>query len=492
MATASEVWDDLIALLQDRISDYTFYHEYWMGEQALAVDTSEFRSRFGNMFAGFRDNLARPVIESAEGRVRIREFGDGTGLGEDALALWRRNRMKVESRWVHTEAMVKGDAFVIVLPKENDDAGIWPQISESCAVLYSEIDPRDKVAAIKWWVEDFLPEGTSTSQFYVRINLYFDDRIERFISTSQSETLIDDLSKYREYDDEGESVTRHQVGEVPMFQFAPGYDLTAARGRSDLADATGLVDSVNKTFLDMLVSSEYTAAPQRWATGVEIPLDPQTGEPVQTYRSGADRLWTAPSDDARFGQFTPGDLSNYGHAIDTLVDHLAFTTRTPAYSLMKEVQYPSGEALRSAEGPLRSRVSDHQDAFGSVWVDILVAALGLDGITVEEEDRPDIDPSWIPVNAPFATAELLAELKVKGEVLGVPEEMLWREAGYTAEEIDDMKAMREDEATLGVDALASAQTEAILGTAPAADTDQGGLLTSTESVAAEDPTQAPQ
>jgi hypothetical protein len=189
---------------------------------------------------------------------------------------------------------------------------------------------------------------------------------------------------------------------------------------------------------------------------------------MQTYRSGADRLWTAPSEAARFGQFTPGDLSNYSSAVDTLVEHLSFVTRTPSYSLMKEVQYPSGEALRSAEAPLRSRVSDHQDAFGQIWIEIMAAALGLDGVDVDVEDHIELEPNWLPVNAPYATAELLAELKVKGEVLGVPEEMLWREAGYTAEMIAEMKEMREEESVLGVDALAGAQAEAIAGGTPVA------------------------
>jgi len=394
------------------------------------------------------------------------------------MEVWRRNKMRVESRWIHTEAMVKGDAFVIVLPDTEGDAGIYPQISEQCAILYDEIDPREKVVALKWWID----YHADTEKSWVRANLYFDDRIERYITQAERDVFEEDFDKYIEYTEEGEFSTAHKVGEVPMFQFSPGYDLTAGLGRSDLADATGLIDTINKTLLDMLVSSEYTAAPQRWATGVEVPLDPQTGEPMQTYRSGADRLWTAPSEDARFGQFTPGDLSNYSSAVDTLVEHLSFVTRTPSYSLMKEVQYPSGEALRSAEAPLRSRVSDHQDAFGQVWIEIMAAALFLDGVEVELEDQVELEPDWLPVNAPYATAELLAELKVKGEVLGVPEEMLWREAGYTAEDIAEMKDMREEESTLGVDALATAQAEAIAGGTPVAEgglpaeTDEGGLI----------------
>lgn len=469
-----DLWRVVWNLFQDRADEYENFYQFFNGEQDLPVDSLEFKSRFGAFFKNFRDNLARPIIESAESRVRIIEFGDGTGIAADAETIWRRNKMKAESKRVHTEAMVKGDAFVIVLPREDGKSGIYPQVSETCAIVWNDVDPRVKDVAIKWWVEDFYPHPSSTPQPFVRINFYFADRIERYRSTASDETLTEDWTKYEVYTDEGAWKTRHKVKQVPMFQFSPSYNMNLARGRSDLADATSLVDGINKTILDMMTASEFTAAPQRWATGVEIPLDPQTGEPVESYTSGADRLWTAPSDGARFGQFASGDLSAYKDAVGVLVDHLAFVTRTPVYALMREVNYPSGESLKSAEAPLRSRVADHQDDFGEVWPEVLAAALLIDKITVQEEDLPDLYPHWLPVNAPFATREFLEEIKVKAEVAGIPEEMLWRELNYTAAQIDEMKTMREDQANLGLDAAANVQNEALLaGGAPVI---EGGVV----------------
>ena len=469
----ADLWRVVWNLFEDRSDEYQTYYEFFNGEQDLPVDSLEFKSRFGAFFKNFRDNLARPIIESAESRVRIIEFGDGTGIAEDAEIVWRRNKMKSESKRVHTEAMVKGDSFVIVLPREDDKAGIYPQISETCVIVWNDIDPRVKDVGVKWWVEDFYPHPSSTPQPFVRINFYFDNRIERYRSTASGESLTEDWDKYEVYTDEGRWKTSHKVKQVPMFQFSPSYNMNLARGRSDLADATSLVDGINKTILDMMTASEFTAAPQRWATGVEIPLDPQTGEPQESYTSGADRLWTAPSDGAKFGQFAAGDLSAYKDAVGVLVDHLAFVTRTPVYALMREVNYPSGESLKSAEAPLRSRVGDHQDDFGEVWPEVMAAALLIDGITVDEEDLVDLEPRWLPVNAPFATREFLEEIKVKAEVAGIPEEMLWMELGYTAKQIELMKKMREEQALLGVDAAANVQTEAILGGAP---TVEGGIV----------------
>lgn len=450
MAEAVEVWADLADTIKARAAQYQEYYDYWVGENELPIKMEEFQSRFGVYFSRFRDNLTRPIIQTAESRIRIKQFGDGQGVAEDAWELWIDNGLDVESRWVHVDAMVKSDSAVMVVKDADDEVKIYPQLIEQIAILYDEYDPREKLAAMKYWIID----ETGNNDYRVRVNLYFQDRIERYISTGRRGSLsnkFEDYEPYEEVTEQGElvpAVEDHDIGEVPLFEFSANYDMNTAQGRSDLADALALIDAVNKTLLDMLVASEYTAAPQRWATGVEIPLDPKTGEPMKTYTSGADRLWTAPSGDARFGQFQAGELKAYTDGIETIVDHLAFITRTPQYALYKMSNFPSGESLKVVEMGLRSRVTDHQDEFGRTWADVMIAAFRAMG---EEVTRTEVRPVFTPANHPFTTAEFLEELKVKAEVLGIPEEQLWHEAGYSQPEIDRMLDMREAEAEIGVD-----------------------------------------
>ena len=454
---ATDVWADLVAIVHERAPEYTLREEYYTGAQALAIDPAELRSRFGQTFADFRDNLAKPIVEAAEGRVRIQDFGDGRGLGVDAGLVWENNNMLVESTWIHREALVKGDSFVIVLPQEDDSAGIWPQISESMALLWNDIYPRQKDAALKWWTEE-ITDSQGTERTFVRANLYFEDRIERYIARKEGSVLEDDFSKYMEWDDP----TRHDVGEVPVFAFSPNYLLSTAGGVSDLEDAMPLIDMINKTFLDMAVASEFTSAPQRWATGVEVPLDPKTGEPKSLFKAGGDTVWTTSNDGGKFGQFQAGSIAGFKDAIDLLVEHLAVVSRTPLYYLQAQPNWPSGETLRSIEAALRQRVQDHQDAFTGVWTAIMAASLRLQGLDVADQELSEVTPTWLPPNAPFATREHLEELKVHVEVLGIPEEMAWRKAGYTQQEIEEMLAMREEQASVGVDVAAELQANAIL------------------------------
>ncbi len=459
---AADVWDSLIAKVQDQ-QRYTTLEEYFKGEQELALDPTELNSKFGKVFATFRDNLARPIIEAADGRVRIVDFGNGEGLGADADAAWLRNNMNEESKWVHKEAMIKGDGYVIVLPDQDGKGGIYPQISEQIAVLPNDVYPRLTDAAVKWWVESIQYDDKPEPEDFIRVNLYFEDRIERYIALKAGQTLDADFAAYAAYSDaETDAVSKHDVGEVPVYQFSPNYLLSDGAGVSDLEDALPMLDLINKTFIDMAVASEFTAAPQRWATGVEIPVDPKTGKPKSTFKAGGDTVWTAANDAASFGQFQAGSMSGFKEAMVVLLEQLAVVSRTPMYYLMSPANWPTGEMLKSSEGALRQRVQDHQEAFGPVWVQVLAAVLTLDKITVEPEQRLQLVPQWLPPNAPFATREHLEELKVHVEVLGIPEEMMWRKAGYSQAEILEMKAMREEESALGLDIASELQAQAII------------------------------
>lgn len=314
---------------------------------------------------------------------------------------------------------------------------------------------------MKWWVQSVQVDERVDD--YVRVNLYFADRIERYITAQATGTLEEDLERYQTYsEDDVDWMTTHDVGEVPVFAFQPNYLLSRGAGTSDLEDAMSIIDLINKGFLDMAVASEFTSAPQRWATGVEIPLDPKTGEPKSLYKAGGDTVWTASNDMAKFGQFAAGSLSSFKESINLLVEHLAVVSRTPLYYLQAMANWPSGEMLRSIEAALRQRVQDHQDSFTGTWQAIMLAALRLSGVEVPAENANDVIPEWLPPNAPFATREHLEELKVHSEVLGVPEEMLWRKAGYSAAEIAEMKEMRQDEASLGVDVASELQAQALI------------------------------
>jgi hypothetical protein len=101
----------------------------------------------------------------------------------------------------------------------------------------------------------------------------------------------------------------------------------------------------------MIVASEYAAFPQRVATGVEVPKDPETGQPLPTaeLKAALSRLWVFANKDAKVQDLQAADLGNYVKALEPLVQHLAAQTRTPPHYLLGQVVNASGDALKAAE-----------------------------------------------------------------------------------------------------------------------------------------------
>jgi hypothetical protein len=76
-------------------------------------------------------------------------------------------------------------------------------------------------------------------------------------------------------------------------------------------------DAINKLANDMVIASEFQAFRQRVLTGVEIPKNPETGEPLESQQLEAamSRLWTFENPDAKVHDLEAASLANYTDAL---------------------------------------------------------------------------------------------------------------------------------------------------------------------------------
>src|SRR5580765_7264580 len=129
-------------------------------------------------------------------------------------------------------------------------------------------------------------------------------------------------------------------------------------------------DMVNKLCLDMMLSSEYHAYPQRWAAGWEQVYDSSgnavPGDQVEV-KVGQSRLVRANSPDTKFGTFEVGEVDNYIKPIEMYVAHLAAVTQTPAYYLKGKMANLSAEALHAADAGLIDRCRHKILSFSDGW-----------------------------------------------------------------------------------------------------------------------------
>ena len=417
--------------IRARQLDYALASDYYYGRHKLAFATDKFRNAFGSLLKAFSDNLCAVVVDTVADRLQVIGFADEAGVQavSDATAvIWRVNRMDRRSGETHVEALRSGDAFVIVWPDAQGVPRIYPQAGHLCTVQYDDEQPGQISQAAKLWRD-------SANRW--RLTLYYPDRIEKYAtSVNSGADFPGDIGAFKPFETPGEAwPLTNPYGRVPVFHFANNAP-TGALGRSELADVIPLQDGLNKSITDMLVAMEFVALPQRWVTGLEVELDETTGKPKTLFVPGADRIWSVAAPDARFGQFETANFAQFVAVQEAFRVEIARVSRTPLHHLMPTTSaFPSGEAMKTAEQPLLAKVRDRQIAWGNVWEDVMQFALSMSGVSASGLTCSWLDP------APRNERALVETLLLKKQ-LGVSDNQLLREAGYTEQQIETFAAER--------------------------------------------------
>lgn len=365
---------------------YAKLERYYRGDHDLAFATEKFANTFGSLFREFALNLCPVICDAVRDRLRIdgfesRESGDQSDAANN---VWHRNRMPIRSSEVHREALLNGDAYAIVWPDADGKAAIHPNRAAFCTAVYDEELPGKILRAAKYW---------RTRDGHTRLNIFYADRIERYITAKPSETILpspNDIVPFVEPNvgKKPGHVIANPFGIVPVFHFANNADI-GSLGRSELEPALPVQDGMNKSVLDMLVAMEFSAYRQRWAAGIEIQYD-NDGNAVAPFKAGIDHLWISENPNARFGDFHTVELDQFIKVKDSFRIDMASVTGTPMYYLMPHTRgFPSGEALTRAESRFTAKIASRQTTFGQTWSDVMHFAL-----MIENRSGDEIKTVW--------------------------------------------------------------------------------------------------
>src|SRR4051812_57989 len=239
------------------------YEDYYAGKHPMQFASSKFREAFGSLFAEFADNWCPVVVDSSLERLTVQGFrfgSQGTYEGDsEAWDIWQQNSLDADADMAHLEAIKCGKASLI------GDAGAPPRITvehpAEVVVAYEPGNRRKRVAALKQWADAsrvlhatvYLPEGTY-----------------RF-RTRDPWTHGNEQLQWEP--DDPERVNNPFAPIVPVIPMRNNPSMMNG-GRSDLDPVVDVQNAINKLVTDMMVSSEYASFRQRWATGIEIPVDP--------------------------------------------------------------------------------------------------------------------------------------------------------------------------------------------------------------------------
>lgn len=421
---------DLLTTLLQRLdapaARYAVLDRYFDGTQPLTYLSPDARKALGDRLTAVSVNVPRLLVESVAERLRVTGF-----TGVDLWTDWLASDLDQTSHVLHREALTLGSAYAIVWA-----ANGRPNVSvESARQVVTLCDPgtRQTVAAVKRW------ETASTTEAV----LYQPDSITRLRANSKGATTA------------GFNVVEtipNPLGVVPVVRFANRTRLLE-EGRSEMADVLALTDAVVKLTTDMLVSSEYTARPRRFATGVELEeeevIDPDTGQPtgeteaVNPIPEGS-RAMVSENPEAKFGQLPGSDLSGYENAIGVVMRQISAVSGLPEHLLGIGGDNPqSADAIRVSEAALTARAEARQASFGRSWETVAKLMVAVrDGVDPESV-HPRI--AWADPSTRSVAQEADAVVKLYAAGL-LPASTALARLGYSENEIADIRAARRAEA----------------------------------------------
>lgn len=353
---------------------------------------------------------------------------------------------------VHTSAIRDGDTYLIVEWDAEKEEPIFTHElaydgTEGVKVHYRK-DKRNQIefASKRWRIEQGEEAG-----YVRRLNLYYPDRIERYISDQR-----DNEGNWREYIPEDEeshvswwTTTATEVGEplgVPVVHFKnkdQGYNY----GKSELADVIPVQNALNKTLIDLLAAADTTGFRIYYMLGD----DPSSISVVPGSWVYSEKPPSGP-DSASIGHIPGEDLAPLIALKDSVVTEIARISRTPLSYFQMSGQVAAEGTLKQQEAGLVSRAKNRQISFGNAWEDTMEMARRL-AVAFGDGENVDLEA---PLSTQWADPETRNDLEhieaiaLKREKLRIPLEQAWLEAEYSPEEISAMKESDEYKARMSM------------------------------------------
>lgn len=310
--------------------------------------------------------------------------------------------------------------------------------------FYDPENPRKMRYVIRSWEEG---EGQN---LVVRANLYYADRIERYVHKGRPPLRHRVNSKYKweQYTGDGSpAILANPFDQIPFFH----YRTDRTYGKPDHINAYGPQLAINKLVTSHLATVDYQSFPQRYAltdptadpsgvSGVDNDFfsgdddeDPEDNDGVNQLQADPGSVWNL-SGFKEVGQFQAANPDAYLKPFDRYVKAMAQATGIPFHFFDKQGERPpSGENIRQINETLNCIVENRQTGLGGTHKSAFTFALNLLGHDVDR-----LKVVWRPTDV---VSDLVGWQAVNEKQLaGVPPEVTLVEAGYLESEVAPWKA----------------------------------------------------
>jgi len=380
---------------EERGESIKLYRDYVDGQQRnymssamrniLNIPTSQPEGRGRGLRAPveFSVNYCGKIVDALTDRLIVEKIMGTSDTDDASLNQWIHDVLQT-SRFdglqgrVHDAAVGDGEAFVGI---EYDEETGLPILSVQPVYdggdgIIALVDQRQHVLmAIKIWrlaPED--NEDNEDTQVITRINVYFPDCIESYITKGDSGAII---PLAQNPDDPMSFKQDWPVGIVPFVAFSNKLKAHTTSGLSEIADVIPLQDALNRTLYSMIAAAELTGFGIYNSFGCEFPamLRPGTcniivdNEIVYLPK----RVGEVEVHEPRIEKMQAETPTSYVTVADWLIEQIATITDTPLPQLMGN-STASGEALKQRESGLLGKAREAQVGFGNSWENVIAIA----------------------------------------------------------------------------------------------------------------------
>ncbi len=428
--TQDELLTSLVQRLGEPLARYADLDRYYGGNQPLAFLSPEAKTALGNRFGLMSSNIPRLAVTALAERLRITGFTGDASLWAD----WIRNDLDQTSGVAHREALLLGDSYVIVWADQFGRPNVTVESAKQVTVM-TDPGTRQTVAAVKRW-EDKRANITHAM-------LYLPDRIVRLRAEQ-----VGAITGYSTVDE-----IANPLGVVPVVNLRNTDRIVGDFGSSEIDDLKPLVDALNKSLADMMVTSEYVGRPRRWATGIELTEEPvldengdETGDMTEVNPiPEGHRAMISENHEAKFGQLNAADLAGYEASVRILLGQIMAVSTLPAHYVGSLTEQPaSADALRAAEASLTARAEARQATFGRAWEQVARLMIAVrDGRDPNLIDDIRIQWSDAATRSVAQEADAVTKLYQAGIL---PASYALAKLGYSEDEIVKIRTARRTEA----------------------------------------------
>lgn len=329
---------------------------------------------------------------------------------------WQANGLDARQTVVHRGALEYGASYCLVLPGEPLPT-IRPLSPTRVLAWYEDEDDE-------WPVLGLIRRGTRLDGAAIYEVL--------------DETTVYTVIKVK--DDHSvrfESAADHGLRVTPLVRFR---DALGGETRGLIRPLIPLQNGINEASFNLAIANQYASFRQRWATGLAVPVDEETGQAVEPFSAAVDRLWVTDNPEAHFGDFAQTETSGHLRTYESAVKTLAAIAQTSPHVLTGDLNNLSADALAVVEASTTRKSAEYETLFGESWEQVLRLASLADGNTDDARDD-SAQVRWRDSQA-RSLAQTVDALGKMAQMLQVPAQALWeRIPGVTDTDIDTWKEL---------------------------------------------------